>query len=514
MLELTDWFRDRAFPAKPWLVLGKGPTFDRRREFDLGKYNLLALNHVIDELKVDVAHIIDIDVVGDCSAALARNCDWLLMPRYPHVRSTHGDRALEGWFDEFPVLREIDSRGRLVWYNLATGTPEPESLVIAAGNFSSEVVIGILARMGVKTIRSLGIDGGRSYASAFRHLERSTLLANDVPAFDLQFDRLQVIAEEHGLDYRPLVEALRIFVGTDETQIVAHRVLEYSIRKSASVPVEVTPMLGLEHRMPRRPEDRPRTGFSFNRFMIPELCGYRGRALYLDADMLVLGDVAELADMPFGPCKVLRTDPEAPTDEWGRYGTTYTDAGAAVMLLDCERLPWKIDDIVAGLDEGRYTYEALMSLEALIDPDDVVSAIPPEWNALERYESGRTKLLHYTVVPSQPWKNDDNPLGEFWMQWYREGVENGAVPPDEVELQISAGHVKESLRPALRLAPSRRSILTNASLEHETAQMQMRQQIAALESRIVAMERSTSWRIGSAVVRTLRAPASIFRRSR
>ena len=97
MLELTDWFRQASFPSKPWLMVGKGPTFERRDRFQLSDYNVVSLNHVVNELKVDVAHIIDIDVVGDCAARLAENCEWLLMPRYPHVRSTHGDRALEGY---------------------------------------------------------------------------------------------------------------------------------------------------------------------------------------------------------------------------------------------------------------------------------------------------------------------------------------------------------------------------------------------------------------------------------
>jgi hypothetical protein len=37
-------------------------------------------------------------------------------------------------------------------------------------------------------------------------------------------------------------EPLRIFIGTDESQVVAHQVLAYSIRKHASVPVEIRPI--------------------------------------------------------------------------------------------------------------------------------------------------------------------------------------------------------------------------------------------------------------------------------
>ncbi|MFA5882554.1 MAG: hypothetical protein WDA60_01755 [Acidimicrobiia bacterium] len=510
MLELIEWIGQAPFPGRPWLMVGKGPTFDRRDEFDLGEYNVVAINHVIDVIDADVAHIIDINVVDDCSERIRVGAEWLLMPRVPHERSRPGTRTLEQWFDDLPVLREYEERGRLVWYNGITATPAPGSPVIDTGTFSSEAVLRILGRMGARTVRSLGIDGGRSYSAAFRGLEGSTLLENGAEGYDVQFAALDRIAEEYGIDYRSLVEPLRIFVGTDTSQIVAFRVLEYSIRKSATIPVEIVPMFGVDMPVPRNPANRSRTGFSFSRFKIPELCGYSGRGVYMDADMLVFGDVAELATMEFGDRKLLMSDPE-PTSLWeGHESTSIGPAKAAVMLLDCARLPWKVDEIVAGLDDGRYTYEDLMTRMCVVDPDEVAAAIPGEWNDLERYTPGVTRLIHYTVVPIQPWKNDENPLADLWMSWYQEAVEAGAVPPAEVEELIRAGLVKQSLRAALRRAPSRRSILTNASLDLITA----KERVAELEAQLDAMKRSTSWRIGQAVTRALRTPIDYVRRKR
>ena len=39
------------------------------------------------------------------------------------------------------------------------------------------------------------------------------------------------------------------------------------------------------------------TEFTYSRFLVPYLCGYEGTALFLDADMLVLGDIGELFDL-------------------------------------------------------------------------------------------------------------------------------------------------------------------------------------------------------------------------
>ena len=41
------------------------------------------------------------------------------------------------------------------------------------------------------------------------------------------------------------------------------------------------------------------------RFGIPSLTAYQGRAIYLDADMLVFNDIYDLWSMPMGDAKLL-----------------------------------------------------------------------------------------------------------------------------------------------------------------------------------------------------------------
>jgi len=249
-------------------------------------------------------------------------------------------------------------------------------------------------------------------------------------------------------------DPLRIFIGSDESQSVAQEVLAYSIRKSATVPVEVVAMRDLAVPTPRDFANQPRTGFSFYRFLIPQLCGYQGRAVYLDADMLVLADVAALAAIPFDGHSVLCTFQDEPPAAWRHHPDFRPGRHAAVMVLDCSGLTWDIDEIVAGLDDGSYTYGQLVHDLCIVDPDDIADTVPPEWNHLERYEPGTTKLVHFTVAPTQPWKNDDNPLAELWMSWYREAVEAGAVSADKVRSMVAVGLAKPSLRAALRHAPN------------------------------------------------------------
>ena len=524
MIDLAQWLGTATFADRPWLLLGKGPTFSRRGEFDLAQYNLFALNHVVRELPVDVAHVIDVDVVAACADKLLEHARWLLMPRHPHVDCRPDpQRRLESFFGSHPVLRQFTEQGRLVCYDLRSkacpvlGAAPP----IKVRFFSSEAALHLLARMGARTIRSLGVDGGRRYSGSFADIQQQTLLANELPSFDLQFRELEKIVREHELDYAPLVPPMRIFVGGDESEQVAAKVLEHSIRKHASAPVDVMIMRDLEIPQPQRREHRPRTKFSFYRFVIPELCGYRGRALYVDSDMQVFRDVAELWRLPFGDQKILCTRQDEPPAAWRDLSWFHPGRQFSVMLLDCDRLPWRIDEIVRGLDEGRYGYDDLLFGMCLVGPDEIGEDIPPEWNHLEHCEPGRTALTHYTVVPTQPWKTDRTPLNGLWMAAYEEAVAAGMVDPQEVRHGIAKGFYKPSLEPALQKAPAFWSWVDPDAADATVLQPMPRgderqrlrvaeAEVQRLQRELRALRRSWTWRLG----RLLTKPLDLFVRHR
>jgi hypothetical protein len=442
MLELREWIESRPADDRPWLMLGKGPTFGRREEFPLGDFNLIGLNNVAGEMRVDVAHIVDVDVVGLIAERLSENCGVLLMPRHPHVGFQATDRRLEDFFGELPVLRELDEQGRLVWYNATTGAPVGDSPIMRLRYFSSEAAMDILGEMGVSVVRTLGIDGGTTYAESF---EGIPALGNGLPSFDAQFWEIEAIVRDRGIDYDPLVEALKVFVGVDDSQLVAARVLEYTIRKHATCPVRFIPMIDLPTPQPKDPANRARTGFSFSRFHIPRLAGFRGRGVYMDADMQVFADVAELLQRDMGSHTLLCTRQDDPPPAWKDNDWFHPGRQMSVMVLDCERLRWDVDEIVAGMDRGEYGYSDLLFDMCIVPGEEIDDSLPPAWNHLEHYEPGETRLLHYTVVPTQPWKSDKNPLRELWEQAFAEAQAAGLVYPSEVRLAVRAGHAKRSL---------------------------------------------------------------------
>lgn len=464
MIEVVEWGRLLEPDDRPWLVLGKGPSFGCRDEFDLSRFRLFALNHVVRELAVDVAHAIDVDVIEAGGEQLREHCRWLVMPRFPHVNHRPTRHPLEHFVARIPVLDELDREGRLVWYNLDWAAPAPGSPIIPVRYFSSEAALSILGLIGVKEVRSLGIDGGRRYSTAF---STSTLLANRQPSFDLQFDELARITKEYGMDYAPLVEPLQVFIGCDPSQEVAAAVLEHSIVSRCSRPVQVRLLPPVTSRAPQDPRNHPRTKFSFSRFLIPGLCDFRGKALYLDADMQVFGDIAELWRIPFDDKKVLCTSQPVP-DAWKDNPGFRPGRQMSVMLLDCERLDWDVDRIIDGLDQGEFAYEDLMFDLCIVPPDEIDDRLPPEWNHLERYEPGATKLVHYTVVPTQPWKNDDNPLREVWHEGFRAALADGAIDPSAVKALAAAGEIKPSLADAVTTSWSERLQIRVRSINRES----------------------------------------------
>lgn len=87
-----------------------------------------------------------------------------------------------------------------------------------------------------------------------------------------------------------------IYIGYDRKESIAYHVLAHSILTRASVPVQIIPLnranLAAHFWRPRGEMDS--TDFSNSRWIVPHLQSYKGWALFLDSDMLCLGDIAEL----------------------------------------------------------------------------------------------------------------------------------------------------------------------------------------------------------------------------
>lgn len=418
-------------PEAKWLILGKGPTLDTLPSNDTSSYSTLALNHVARDRKVTWAHIIDLDVLDQLGEKVLDNCDYLLMPYVPHLgHSPCPTLPLSVLAEKHPILSKASHLGKLLAYNLSTSTKRySDTPVIQARYFSAESATHLLAKLGVTHIRTLGIDGGYSQSASFSDLKN----VNADRGYNRQWAGIRKAIQHYKLDYAPLGtnSPIRIFIGCSEKQLVPALVLKHSILRHVTMSCEVTFMSDWTHPMPQARLNQPRTPFSFQRFMIPEACSYKGRAIYMDSDMLVFGDVKEVWQADMGTASIL-TMRGADVDKH--------KAQFSHILLDCGRLAWDIDRIVHHLDSGDLSYDDLVFHCSLGDP--IQAGHDPAWNSLEAYTKGQTKLLHYTEQYHQPWlRNPAHPLGHLWFSELRRAIEAGTILKELVQDHINRGWI-------------------------------------------------------------------------
>ena len=438
MRSFFDWYSKECSKNEPWLVLGKGPSFDKYTDYDLSKFNLISLNHVVCKLPVKVAHVIDLDVVEACATDIDKNAAFLVLPWVPHTNNKPSHLNLGECIQQNSFLAKLSQENRLLYYNHLPKRRFGNDPLVEVTYFSSEAVISLLSLCEVKTIRTLGIDGGNTYNQAFKHLNDITLLANGRKSFNKQFGQIAKIIMKTGLDLSPLdIDApIKVYVASTEAQMLAVKVLEYSIQKHASMSVEIIPLHlnQIDISLPKNKTNWPRTPFSFQRFLIPELQQHTSRAIYLDSDMQVFRDIKGLWVMPFNGAQILTVRNADASERQPQF---------SVMLLDCANLQWSIKEIVSHLDSNYLTYEKLMYEMAVADRVDAV--IEAGWNSLEYFDIDKTSLLHYTDMNIQPWISKDNPLGYLWFRDLFEAIDSNFITVEFIKEHITLGYVRPSL---------------------------------------------------------------------
>lgn len=199
---------------------------------------------------------------------------------------------------------------------------------------------------------------------------------------------------------------LPIYIGFDHRQVVSYTALHTSIMANASKPVAITPLC-----LPTLPIDRAGlTPFTYSRFLVPWLQNYQGWAAFLDSDILVLGDIAEL----FGFCDdkyALMVSKNVKRFEW-----------ASVILFNCGHPKNR----VLTPEHVQNERNPLFKFEWL-SPDEI-GDFPREWNHLVGYDAkrGDAKLIHYTMgVPAFP----ETEMSEYAREWHQfNKIANSTVP--------------------------------------------------------------------------------------
>lgn len=232
------------------------------------------------------------------------------------------------------------------------------------------------------------------------------------------------------------MQKVRIFIGSEPKTELARKVLEYSIKVNTKQPdlIEFPSLMGED--WIKNPKLGVGTGFSLKRWEIPAMCNFEGYAIYLDADQLVFGDILDLwqSDIhyPNNACSVWCTYQPC---KWFQHKTPET----SVMFIDCAKAKFnqksitEIKEYLKG-DKDRKRYVEVMRG---MDHKNAPQMIPDSWNHLNVYKEGKTKLLHYTKEPEQPWVYPDHSLTYLWEDVFIECLSHNIITQEELKYWLN-----------------------------------------------------------------------------
>lgn len=214
---------------------------------------------------------------------------------------------------------------------------------------------------------------------------------------------------------------LKVFIGYDSRERDAWSVCRYTMRKHASIPLDIVPIDFNDSRMQRdwrregpqlydALDGRPfSTEFSFARFLVPVLQDYTGWALFCDCDFLWRADVAELlalADEEKAVQVVQHTFCPAPGQKMdGVEQAPYERKNwSSLILWNCGHRAHSLRTDYRGIDLHKInTYPGffLHTFQWLAIQE--IGALPEEWNWLVGHSPSTLtpKAVHFTE--GGPW---------------------------------------------------------------------------------------------------------------
>jgi lipopolysaccharide biosynthesis glycosyltransferase len=195
------------------------------------------------------------------------------------------------------------------------------------------------------------------------------------------------------------MKPIPVFVGYDPREAIAYHVCANSIIRNASAPVAIIPVaLNLFTDYKETHGDNS-NHFVYTRFLVPYLMDFKGRAIFIDGDMVVRGDIIELYESlkTAHDVAVVKHDYKTrmPVKYMGAPNEDYPRKNwSSVIVWDCQSFPnRRLTPDFVQKQPGSFLHRF-----SWID-DDRIQALPIEWNWLpdELGENTDAKLLHYTL---------------------------------------------------------------------------------------------------------------------
>lgn len=276
-----------------------------------------------------------------------------------------------------------------------------------------------------------------------------------------------------------------VFIHTNEQQMLGALLSAYSYRKFSrhadAFDVRILKLEETPHLFDREGQRYLRMGkmarwhnadlqsFSPLRMMVPQVMGFRGRAIVTDPDVFsVGGDIHDLLTSDLAGKALLAR--HLPAEKGGGAGRW----ASSVMVMDCSRLAdWRWDEQIDAMFAGQLDYKAWIQLRSV--DTGKIGELPEAWNSFDKLNA-ETQLLHMTERLTQPWKtglpinfgtnfrsvggrlrdwlrgllsaqrrfqaHPDPNQEAFFFRLLKECLENGVVSEEYLKSTIRAGEVR------------------------------------------------------------------------
>lgn len=212
-----------------------------------------------------------------------------------------------------------------------------------------------------------------------------------------------------------------IYIGYDPREAIAYHVCVNSIIRHSSQPVAIMPLALNLLSDYKETHDDGSNAFIYSRFLVPHLQNYQGWAIFLDGDMILRSDIAELWNMRNTDYDVMVAQHNYTTRSTVKYmgaeNHNYPRKNwSSVILWNCQSMNNRCltpQYIETSLGSHLHRFQWLA--------DSKIGSLPLEWNWLpDEYGcNSRAKLLHYTLgTPCFV----DYALTDHSQEWFREQI--------------------------------------------------------------------------------------------
>jgi lipopolysaccharide biosynthesis glycosyltransferase len=216
---------------------------------------------------------------------------------------------------------------------------------------------------------------------------------------------------------------INVFIGYDSQEKIAFHVLSESILRNSTEPVKITPIFlkNIKNFFQRERNQISSTEFSFSRFVVPYLMNYQGWGLFMDCDMLMKADIAEVWKLrdPKYAVQLCKHDytPKNKKKFSNQVQTVYEKKNwSSFMLMNsekCKKLTPEYVNNASGLELHQFKW---------LENESLIGSLPLEWNWLagEYLHKENVKNIHYTEGGPYFKKSSNCDYASDWFNLYKD----------------------------------------------------------------------------------------------